>query len=166
MTVRPILLWPDPKLRQVCAPVGPITPEIEKLSVDMFDTMYDAPGRGLAAPQIGEMIRMFVMDASWKDGKPDPQTFINPELIEASDEMVSQAEGCLSIPGILTEISRPARIKVAWTGLTGMRYVQVFNGFAAACIQHEMDHLDGVVTFDRLSDAARDKAMKDYEVLQ
>lgn len=166
MTVRQIRLWPDPVLQTVCDPVSEVTPAIETLTADMLDTMYDAPGRGLAAPQVGELLRLFVMDASWKDGKADPQVFVNPKILEFSGTRVSQAEGCLSIPGIMTEISRPARIKVEWMGLTAGRYVQVFDGFAAACIQHEMDHLDGVVTFDRLSAAARDKAMTDYEVLQ
>jgi peptide deformylase len=165
MTVLPILLWPDPRLAQRAFPVGEITGEIEKLAQDMLDTMYDAPGRGLAAPQVGVMRRMFVMDATWKDGKPDPQVFINPEIRERSVERTSNSEGCLSLPGITTEISRPARVRVVWTGLTGGRYEQVFDGFAATCIQHEVDHLDGIVTLDHLTEAARQRAEAEYEAL-
>ena len=158
MAVLPILLWPDPCLRQVSAPVDEVTQDVERLAEDMLETMYDAPGRGLAAPQVGVAQRLFVMDATWKDGRPDPMIFINPEIGELSEDQASNAEGCLSIPGITAEISRPARVQLAWTGVTGARYVQVFDGFAAACIQHEMDHLDGIVIFDRLSGAARARA--------
>ncbi len=165
MAVLPILLWPDPRLSEVCGQVHEITSAIEKLAEDMLDTMYDAPGRGLAAPQVGVMKRLFVMDSTWKDGRPDPLVIINPVIEETSDARASNAEGCLSIPGITTEISRPARVRLSWTGLTGSRYVQVFDGFAATCVQHETDHLDGLVTFDHLSAAARARAEADYEAL-
>lgn len=165
MSVRPILVWPDPRLSTPCRPIETITPQDERLAQDLLDTMYDANGRGIAAPQVGELRRMFAMDITWKAGKPEPRVLINPELIEASEERASLAEGCLSIPGILTEISRPKRVKIAWTNLAGTRLTQTFDGFAAVCIQHEMDHLDGVVTFDRLEPAARAKALKEYEVL-
>ena len=165
MTILPILLWPDPRLQTACTPVGEITQDIERLAQDMLETMYDAPGRDLAAPQVGEMLRMFVMDATWKDGKPDPLVFINPVIQSKSSERISQAEGCLSIPGIMAEISRPAQVQVAWTGVTGGRYVQVFDGFAAACVQHEMDHLDGIVTFNHLGAEARKRAEADYAAL-
>jgi peptide deformylase len=163
MTTREILLWPDPRLAEICAPVEEITPELEALGQDMLETMYAAPGRGLAAPQIGAMIRMFVMDAGWKEGKPDPMVFINPMIQEVSEDRTTNEEGCLSIPGVLTEISRPASVQVTWTGIHGQRYVQGFSGFAAACVQHEMDHLDGVVTFDHLSEDARATALAEYE---
>ena len=165
MTVRPILLWPDLKLQAKCAPVQEITPQIETLTADMLETMYDAPGRGLAAPQVGELLRVLVMDATWKDGKPDPVAMINPDIREVSEDRASQAEGCLSIPGVMAEVSRPKRVKVAWTGLNGGQFQQVFDGFAAACVQHEIDHLDGLVTFDRLSPDARTKAEAKYKAL-
>jgi peptide deformylase len=165
MALLPILLWPDPRLKVACSPVRNVTTELERLAEDMLDTMYDAPGRGLAAPQVGVMQRLFVMDATWKDGRPDPIVFVNPVIEEVSEERASNSEGCLSIPGITTEISRPAQVKLSWTGLTGTRYVQVFDGFAAACVQHEMDHLNGRVTFDHLGPEARAQAEARYEAL-
>ena len=165
MSILPILRWPDPILTQTCAQIDEITPEIERLADDMLETMYDAPGRGLAAPQVGRLVRMFVMDATWKDGKPDPMVFINPVVQEVSEERASSAEGCLSIPGVMAEVSRPQRVQVSWIGITGARYVQVFDGFAAACVQHEIDHLDGIITFDHLSPTARAKIEADYEAL-
>ncbi len=165
MAILPILLWPDPRLRVACTPVSQITSETERLANDMLETMYDAPGRGLAAPQVGVMQRLFVMDATWKEGKPEPIVFVNPVIEETSSDRTSNSEGCLSIPGVTVEIGRPARVKVSWTGLTGARYVQVFDGFAAVCVQHETDHLDGRVTFDHLSPAARARAEAQYEAL-
>ena len=163
MSVLPILRWPDPRLAKVCAPVAEVTPEIERLAADMLETMYDAPGRGLAAPQVGVMQRIFVMDAGWKEGKPDPIVCINPMLQEVSDDRATQTEGCLSIPGVIAEVTRPARVQMVWTGLNGGRYVQSFDGFAAACVQHELDHLDGVVTFDHLDADTRADLIASYE---
>ena len=162
MSLLPILVWPDPRLAQVCAPVTEITGEIETLAADMLETMYAAPGRGLAAPQVGQMLRMFVMDAGWKEGRPDPIVCINPMLQEVSEEQAVTEEGCLSIPGITADVTRPARVQMVWTGLNGGRYVQVFDGFAAACVQHELDHLDGVVTFDHLDQDTRAALMAEY----
>jgi peptide deformylase len=150
MSVLSIVQWPDARLTEVCAPVEEITPEVEALAADMLETMYAAPGRGLAAPQVGAMVRVFVMDVGWKEGKPDPVVCINPMLMEVSEERASNSEGCLSIPNVSAEISRPAQVQMVWTGLNGARFVQSFSGFAAACVQHELDHLDGVVTFDHL----------------
>lgn len=150
MSILPIVLWPDTRLTDTCVPVSEITPEIETLAADMLETMYAAPGRGLAAPQVGAMHRVFVMDAGWKEGKSDPLVFINPMLQEVSEERVSREEGCLSIPGVMAHVNRPAQVQMVWTGLNGGRYVQSFDGFAAACVQHELDHLDGIVTFDHL----------------
>ncbi|WP_299025392.1 peptide deformylase [uncultured Sulfitobacter sp.] len=150
MSVLEIVKWPDPCLMEICPPVETITPEIEKLAADMLETMYAAPGRGLAAPQVGVLARVFVMDVGWKEGKADPLVCINPMLQEVSEERATNAEGCLSIPGVSADISRPAQVQMVWTGLNGGRFVQSFSGFAAACVQHELDHLDGVVTFDHL----------------
>lgn len=161
MSALEILRWPDPRLTEICPPVAAITPQIETLAGDMLDTMYAAPGRGLAAPQVGAMLRMFVMDTGWKEGAPDPLVCINPMLMEVSEERATSAEGCLSIPGLSAEISRPAQVQMVWTGLNGGRFVQSFSGFAAACVQHELDHLDGVVTLDHLD--ARTRAALEAE---
>ncbi|MFK7836053.1 MAG: peptide deformylase [Sulfitobacter sp.] len=165
MSVLPIVLWPDPRLTEVCAPVEEITPEIETLAADMLETMYAAPGRGLAGPQVGAMQRIFVMDAGWKEGKSDPIVCINPMLQEVSEDRATGEEGCLSIPGVSAEISRPAQVQMVWTGLNGGRYVQSFAGFAAACVQHELDHLDGVVTFDHLDADTRESLIAEYTAL-
>ena len=162
MSVLEILRWPDPRLMEICPQIAEITPEIETLAADMLETMYAAPGRGLAGPQVGAMLRMFVMDTSWKEGKPDPLICINPMLQEVSEERATNAEGCLSIPGVSADISRPAQVQMVWTGLNGGRYVQSFTGFAAACVQHELDHLDGVVTFDHLDAETRARLEAEY----
>lgn len=162
MSVREIVLWPDPRLTQTCVPVDEITPEIESLAADMLETMYAAPGRGLAAPQVGVLSRIFVMDVGWKEGKSDPLVCINPMLQEVSEDRESREEGCLSIPGVMAEVSRPAQVQMVWTGLNGGRYVQSFDGFAAACLQHELDHLDGIVTFDHLIGDTRAALMAEY----
>jgi len=156
MSILPILKWPDPRLAEICAPVETITPEIETLARDILETMYAAPGRGLAGPQVGIMQRMFVLDTGWKEGRPDPIVCINPMLQEVSEERVTNREACLSIVGVDAEISRPAQVQMVWTGLNGGRYVQSFEGVAAACAQHELDHLDGVVIFDHMN--AEDRA--------
>lgn len=162
MSVLPILQYPDPRLAEICAPVAEITPEIETLAEDMLETMYAAPGRGLAGPQVGVMQRIFVMDTGWKEGKPDPVVCINPMLQEVSEDRMTNTEGCLSIPGVTAEVSRPARVQMVWTGLNGGRYVQSFEGFAAACVQHELDHLDGVVNLDHLAEADRAETLAAY----
>jgi peptide deformylase len=150
MSVLPILQWPDPRLMETCVPIEAITPEIEALAADMLETMYAAPGRGLAGPQVGAMLRIFVMDTGWKEGKPDPLVCINPMFQEIGEERATNSEGCLSIPGVSADISRPAQVQMSWTGLNGGRFVQSFSGFASACAQHELDHLDGIITFDHL----------------
>ena len=149
MSVLPILRWPDPRLSRVCDPVGP-GEDLERLVTDMFETMYDAPGRGLAAPQVGVMKRLFVMDCGWKEGDMTPVTCINPEIVEASGTQATGEEGCLSIPGILAPVTRPEWIVLRWTDLGGTVQEQRLDGFEARCAQHEFDHLDGLVTFDRL----------------
>lgn len=162
MSVLDILRWPDPRLNTVCDPVGEVTLDIEVLAQDMLDTMYAAPGRGLAAPQVGIMKRLFVMDCAWKDGQPDPAVFIDPEIVEASEEETASSEGCLSIPGVTANVTRPARVMVRWTDIAGKACEEAFSGFAAACVQHELDHLDGIVTLDRLSAEDRARVLKAY----
>lgn len=163
MSVLDILRWPDPRLNTVCDPVGQVTLEMEVLAQDMLDTMYAAPGRGLAAPQVGVLKRIFVMDIAWKDGDPDPTVFIDPAIVEASQEEIVLSEGCLSIPGVTAEVSRPALVTLQWTDIDGQAREEVFSGFAAACVQHELDHLDGVVTLDRLSAEDRARVLRDYD---
>lgn len=163
MSVLEIVQWPDPRLAKTCAPVAEITPDIETLARDMLETMYAAPGRGLAAPQVGSLLRLFVMDIGWKEGKPDPLVCLNPMLQEVSEARASHAEGCLSIPGVSAEISRPAQVQMVWTGINGARCVQSFDGFGAVCVQHELDHLDGVVTLDHLDTETREALVAEYE---
>ena len=149
MSVLPILRWPDARLSQRCDPVG-ADENLEQLVTDMFETMYAAPGRGLAAPQVGVMKRLFVMDCGWKEGDMTPVVCINPEIVDQSDVLVTGDEGCLSIPGILAPVTRPDRITLRWTDLGGATQEQRLEGFEARCAQHEFDHLEGLVTFDRL----------------
>ena len=160
MSVLVIRRWPDPVLRRVCAPVG--GQDVSSLAADMLETMYAAPGRGLAAPQVGEAIRLFVMDVAWKDGAPEPWVFVDPEVVGVSDEVATREEGCLSIPGIVAGVTRPARVTVRWTGPDGRVREEAFDGFAAACVQHEMDHLDGIVTFDRVDATTRARLLAEY----
>lgn len=162
MSILEIVQWPDSLLTETCEPVEEITPRIEMLAADMLETMYAAPGRGLAAPQVGMLVRIFVMDTGWKEGRSDPLVCINPMLMEVSEERASNAEGCLSIPGVSAEISRPAQVQMVWTGLNGGRFVQSFTGFAAACVQHELDHLDGIITFDHLDADTRSRVEAEY----
>ena len=156
MSVLPIVLHGDPVLRQLAAPIDDITPEIRQLAADMCETMYAAPGRGLAAPQVGRSVRMFVMDCGWKDGaERQPVVMINPEILAASDEVAQYEEGCLSIPGILVPLMRPARVSMRWLDLSDTRQQAEFTGFPAVCVQHEYDHLDGILTVDRMDADAR-----------
>jgi peptide deformylase len=135
------------------------------LIADMFDTMYDAPGRGLAAPQIGVMRRVFVMDPTWKEGVKTPYVCINPEIVDASGEDATNSEACLSIPGVSASVTRPSEITLAYTDLDGVRGEERLTGFAAACAQHELDHLNGVLILDRLAPETRAQVEADYAVL-
>jgi peptide deformylase len=155
MPILPILHWPDPRLATICAPVGAVTPAVRKMAGDMLETMYAAPGRGLAAPQVGALLRLFVMDLAWKDGLPEPMVLIDPEVLWHSPNRVVGPEGCLSIPGVVAPVERSAEMRLSWTGLDGKRVEDVLTGFAAICAQHELDHLDGIVTLDRLSPETR-----------
>ena len=158
MALLPLVLWPAPQLSSRAAPITGVTPAIRRLAADMLDTMYAAPGRGLAAPQVGVSQRLFVMDVKWKDGTPAPVICVNPEIHWRSDVVALGAEGCLSIPGPITEVSRPQAIRMSWHDLDGTAHTARLAGFAAICAQHEYDHLDGILTLDHLSPAARDLA--------
>jgi peptide deformylase len=162
MALLPILRWPDARLSRRCDPVAAIDGAIRQLAADMLETMYAAPGRGLAGPQVGAMVRMFVMDVSWKDGTPDPVVVVNPEIIWRGDDLAEGAEGCLSIPGVTALVTRPTTIRLRWTGLDGGLREETLTGFAATCAQHEYDHLDGLVTFDRLNPEARTLLEAEY----
>ncbi|MDT8854537.1 peptide deformylase [Paracoccaceae bacterium Fryx2] len=152
MALLPILRWPDPRLSMVCAPC---TGNLSALAADMLETMYAAPGRGLAGPQVGAMLRILVMDVGWKEGTPQPRVLLNPEILWRDDTVATGAEGCLSIPGTLPLITRATAIRLRWQDLDGTACDDTLTGFAAICAQHEIDHLDGILTLDRLTPEAR-----------
>ena len=163
MAIRPILVLPDARLRAVADPVDKIDDEVKKLAKDMLDTMYAAPGIGLAAPQVGALQRVVVMDLA-KDGTPpDPIVMINPEILKFSDETVVTEEGCLSIPDLYYEVERPASVTVKYTNLQGETVTRDAEDRLAICVQHELDHLDGVLYIDYLSRLKRDRVLKKFE---
>ena len=165
MAVLPILRWPDPRLTQVCAPVAE-GEDVAPLIADLFDTMYAAPGRGLAAPQVGVLKRVFVMDVTWKEGARSPLACINPEIREASADLDSHQEACLSIPGIAAHVARPSRILLRWRDPDGAVQEARFAGMWSVCAQHEYDHLDGRVIFDRVPHDLRSGLILDYGALE
>jgi peptide deformylase len=148
MAVRPIVLLGDPVLRGRAAAVTEFGADLKTLADDMLETMYAAPGRGLAAPQVGVALRLFVMDTGWKEGAPAPQVFVNPRITDASDVLIPYSEGCLSIPGQTSRVARPDRVALQWQDLNGAAQEGWFDGFAAVCVQHERDHLDGILCID------------------
>lgn len=156
MTLRNIILHPDPRLKTLCDPVGRVTPDIEKLAADMLATMYAAPGVGLAAPQVGVLSRLFVMDCTKDPDAPRaPLVMIDPEIVGRSEMMSSYDEGCLSIPDHYAEVTRPAEVRMRWTGLDGKTHERDFDGLWATCAQHELDHLNGVLFIDHLGPIKR-----------
>ena len=162
MALRDILILPDKRLRQVSKPVGKIDSSIKKLVADMFETMYDAPGIGLAAIQIGEPRRIVTMDLSKKEGETQPQVFINPEIVDESDDKSVHEEGCLSIPEYYEEVERPASVTVKYLDLDGKPHEVKATGLFATCIQHEIDHLNGVLFIDHISKLKRDRVVKKF----
>lgn len=168
MAIRPLVILPDSMLRKVSAPIGDITPEIRKLAEDMLETMYDAPGIGLAAIQIGEPVRLVTLDVSKKaeeegeEQKREPMVLINPEVTWRSEELSSYEEGCLSIPEYYEEVERPARVKVAYRDLDGKAQEIEADGLLATCLQHEIDHLNGVLFIDYLSRLKRERVTKRF----
>ncbi len=143
-----ILAVPDERLRETCQPVTQFGPPLETLIKAMFDAMYAAHGRGLAAPQVGEPLRLFVIDMGWKEGAKTPITFINPELVDSPPTIVADEEACLSIPGERFRVVRPIWIDLAWTTPLGTRTQGRLVGKEARCAAHELDHLDGVLISD------------------
>ncbi|NBR52538.1 MAG: peptide deformylase [Rhodobacteraceae bacterium] len=167
MTLRPILIHPDPRLKTVCKPVTDITDDIRRLADDMLATMYDAPGIGLAAPQVGVLGRMLVMDCvKGEDEAPKPMVLINPEIIWSSDERSTYNEGCLSIPEQYADVERPASVKVRWLGVDGKDHEEQFDDLWATCVQHEIDHLDGKLFIDYLSPMKRQMITRKMQKLK
>jgi peptide deformylase len=160
MAVREIITVPDPLLKQVSTPVdGGVDDKLRALMDDMLETMYAAPGIGLAAVQIGVPKRVIVMDLAREDERPQPRYFVNPEITWRSDEIAVREEGCLSVPDIYDEVERPARVKMRYLDYQGAQIEEDAEGLLAVCIQHEMDHLDGVLFIDHLSRLKRDRAI-------
>ncbi len=166
MSIRPILIHPDPRLKKVCAPVTDISRGLQKLADDMLETMYDAPGIGLAGPQVGKMQRFFVMDVSAKETEPEPRVLINPEITWTSEEVNTYEEGCLSIPGIYENVTRPAMVRMRFLDIDGKQQEEEFGGMAATCAQHELDHLDGKLFIDYLSAIKRGMITKKMKKLK
>jgi peptide deformylase len=155
MSLRPILIHPEPRLRKVAAPVERVDESIRALAEDMLATMYEAPGIGLAATQIGVMKRVFVMDCAEKGEPAQPMVLINPEIVATSAETATCEEGCLSIPDVFEEVTRPARVTMRWTALDGSVHQREFADRWAVCAQHELDHLNGRLFIDHLSAVKR-----------
>ena len=163
--IRPILIHPDPRLKKVCDPVAEITPELRRLAEDMLETMYDAPGIGLAAPQVGVTKRLIVMDCI-KDGPAEPIVLFNPQVIWSSEDLSTYEEGCLSIPDQYAEVKRPAEVQVRWMDLDGAEQERQFAGLWATCVQHEIDHLDGKLFIDYLGPLKRQMITRKMEKLK
>ena len=165
MSVKPLIIIPDPLLRLVSKPVERFDDQLRKFAGDMFDTMYDAPGIGLAAIQVGEPIRMLVIDLAKGDEEKQPHVFVNPQIVSSSDERGTYEEGCLSIPDYYAEVERPAKIRVEYFDLEGKPQSMDADGLMATCLQHEIDHLNGVLFIDHLSKLKRDMVIKKFRKL-
>ena len=162
MAVRDILIIPDKRLRLKSEAIKAVDKPLRALVNDMFETMYAAPGIGLAAVQIGVPRRVVTVDLAKKDEPKQPQVFINPEVVWASDEKATYEEGCLSIPEYYEEVERPARVKVRYTTLEGETREVEADGLLATCLQHEIDHLNGVLFIDHLSRLKRERVIKKF----
>ncbi len=166
MALRPILVIPDTKLRQTSEPVAAVDDEVRRLADDMLETMYKAPGIGLAAPQIGVMRRVVVLDVAKRaneGAEPAPMVFVNPEIVWASAEKASYEEGCLSIPDYYEEVERPAVVRVAYLDRDGTPAEVEADGILAVCLQHEIDHLNGVLFIDHISRLKRSRVVRKFE---
>jgi len=159
MAIRPILTVPDPVLKQVSKSVDVVTDETRALMDDMLETMYAAPGIGLAAVQIGVPLRVIVMDLAREDEPKAPRYFVNPEILESNDELQTYEEGCLSVPDFYDEVERPKRVKLRYLNYQGEQVEEWAEGMYAVCIQHEMDHLQGTLFIDHLSRLKRSYAI-------
>ena len=186
MAILEILEVPDPRLKQISAPVTAFDQDLRTLVADMFETMYAAPGIGLAAVQVGVPLRVLTIDLQPEDEdaepeactahgghshahqplKKEPMVFINPEIIDPSEDQSIYSEGCLSVPEIYADVERPARIRARWQDLDGKAHEQDIDGMLATCLQHEMDHLEGVLFIDHLSRLKRQMVLKKLEKLR
>jgi peptide deformylase len=165
MTIKPLIILPDPILRQVSRPVEKVDAAVRSLADDMLATMYDAPGIGLAAIQVGEPLRMLTIDLSGEDEEKAPRVFLNPEILSSSDERSTYEEGCLSIPDYYAEVERPATVTVRYLGLDGKLHEEEASGLLATCLQHELDHLDGILFIDHISKLKREMVVKKFTKL-
>ena len=182
MAILPIIEVPDPALKQISKPVEVFDDALKTLVADMFETMYDAPGIGLAAIQVGVPLRVVVIDLQERDEESEPEAceddgcghdhtpvklnplvFINPELFDPSEDISVYAEGCLSVPDIFADVERPATVSLRWQDLDGNRHEETMTGIMATCIQHELDHLEGILFIDHLSRLKRQMALKKLE---
>jgi peptide deformylase len=162
MALRDIIILPDKRLRLASKPIARIDGEVRRLVEDMFETMYEAPGIGLAAIQLGIAWRVVTMDLSKKEAEAAPRTFVNPELLWWSEEKSIYEEGCLSIPDVHEDVERPARVKLRYLDLEGRPHEEDAAGLFATCIQHEVDHLNGVLFIDHISKLKRDRIVKKF----
>ncbi|RRH97155.1 peptide deformylase [Mesorhizobium tamadayense] len=165
MSIKPLIILPDPILRQVSKPVERVDGDLRKLADDMLETMYDAPGIGLAAIQVGEPRRLLVIDLAKEDEPPAPHVFINPEILESSEQRSVYEEGCLSIPDYYAEVERPAAVRVKYLDRDGKLQEMQAEGLMATCLQHEIDHLNGVLFIDHISKLKRDMVVKKFKKL-
>lgn len=163
MSIMPIITLPDPQLRKVSDPVERVDAELLKLADDMLETMYDAPGIGLAAVQVGILKRLIVLDVSDDEDKPQPMTLINPEILKLGDAMRVHEEGCLSIPDFRLDIERPATVVVGYLDREGKPQELQANGLLATALQHEIDHLNGKLIIDFLSRLKRDIVVRKFK---
>jgi peptide deformylase len=165
--IRSILIHPDPRLKKPCDPIAEINSEIEALARDMLKTMYDAPGIGLAAPQVGVLKRLIVMDCEKPPASiPAPVVMINPVVLWKSEELTTYEEGCLSIPDQYADVQRPSQVRVGWRALDGSDQERHFSGLWATCVQHEIDHLDGKLFIDYLGPLKRQMITRKMEKLK
>ena len=163
MTIRPLIILPDSRLRQRSDPIAAITDDIRTLARDMLETMYDAPGIGLAAVQVGVPKRLVVIDTAKAEEERKPIVLVNPEITWASEETRVYEEGCLSIPEFYEEVERPERIKFRYRNLDGQLVEADADGVLATCVQHEIDHLNGVLFIDYISKLKRDRVIKKFK---
>ncbi len=165
--LRSILIHPDSRLKKVCAPVEDLSDDLRLLADDMLQTMYEAPGIGLAAPQVGVMSRLIVLDCIKEEGEAaQPMTMFNPEVVSKSDETNVYDEGCLSLPDQYCEVTRPAEVEVAWIDRDGKARTQVFDKLWATCVQHEIDHLNGILFIDYLGPLKRQMITRKMQKLK
>jgi len=162
MALRPIIILPDPKLRLVSKTIERVDDPLRRLIDDMIETMHDAPGVGLAAVQVAELIRVLVVDTAKKEEEPQPQAFINPEILWSSEERSTYEEGCLSIPEYYAEVERPASVRARALDRDGKIREVLAEGLLATVLQHEIDHLDGVLFIDHISKLKRDRVIKKF----